>query len=183
MEMMGWWWWYDGDIHIMMMCLFVTKNDQWLVCLFVCNAVTFSRELAGTPPWDAKNHHFFKRVSWGPREPAKIITSSKNWKTISNLSWTRRWEHPKMLLLELYPGPLRLPQVFVPQRQWTDHWRHCRGGHQALINTAHPAIWYSSNWNVLAPRSRLLRRLWPSKYVSIFYLDDIGEYIVKLQNT
>ena len=39
------------------------------------------------------------------------------------------------------PKPLRIPQVFVSPRQWTDHWRHCRGGRQALvIKSAPPAI-------------------------------------------
>ena len=38
--------------------------------------------------------------------------------------------------------PKRLPQVFVPPRQCTDHWRHFEGGRQALVNikSAPPAI-------------------------------------------
>ena len=34
-------------------------------------------------------------------------------------------------------------QLQLPPRQWTDHWQHCRGGRQALVNTcksAPPAI-------------------------------------------
>ena len=38
--------------------------------------------------------------------------------------------------LQLLPVPLRIPQVFVSPRQWTDHWRHCRGGRQASVNLA-----------------------------------------------
>ena len=41
-----------------------------------------------------------------------------------------------------HPQPLRILQVFVSPRQRTDHWRHCRGGRQALVNikSAPPAI-------------------------------------------
>ena len=40
------------------------------------------------------------------------------------------------LLLWKHPNSLRLSQVFVSPRQWTDHWRHCRGGRQASVNLA-----------------------------------------------
>ena len=35
----------------------------------------------------------------------------------------------------MLPTSLRLPQVFVPPRQCTDHWRCFEGGRQALVNT------------------------------------------------
>ena len=66
-----------------------------------------------------------------------------------------------------WTGPLRIPQVFESPRQWTDHWRHCRGGRQALVNLPLPPyhlILQYREWTglVLGPRC-FHQQAWPQR--------------------
>ena len=116
-----WWWWW-GSIYYNSAAVFVSvcpHHVQRGVCLCVCttwleknehfpsgsvgapskrgeNEHILKQVSWGPPPWDTKNHDFLKRVSWDPSWEYPIRGERRRCEE-------RRWEHPKMYPLELYP--------------------------------------------------------------------------------